>query len=114
MAFTIKRNDLLPVYRAQLLQTDPETGDAVAVDLTEATAVKFIMAQASGGTGVAKVNSAAAIDDAANGIISYTWTTSDTSLEGTFNVEFEVTFAGKPQTFPADGYLTIKIVADLG
>jgi hypothetical protein len=114
MAFTIKRNDLLPIYRAQLLQGDPETGDSLPVDLTEADSVKFIMSLASGGTGVAKVSSPATIDDPANGIVSYTWTGSDTSLEGTFNVEFEVLFATKPQTFPADGYLTVKVVADLG
>jgi hypothetical protein len=113
MAFIIKRNDLLPVYRAQLLQTDPETNTTTPVDLSTITSVKFLMSANAATT--AKVASAATVDDGPNGIVSYSWISGDTNLSGTYNVEIEVTWtSGKRQTFPADSYLTVKVVDDLG
>jgi hypothetical protein len=111
----MKRNDLLPTYRAQLLQTDPETLVTTPVDLSGITSVKFIMRLKTSTTGGPKVAAAATVFDAANGVVEYTWISGDTNIEGDYNVEIEVTWPGsKIQTFPADSYLTVKIVTDLG
>lgn len=116
MAFTIKRGDLLPLYRAQLTYTDPETAVVTPVDLTGAASVKFIMSAVTPPGGIAKVSAAAAFVDRPTGIVEYTWIAADTNLAGSYNVEFEVTWTTgtKPQTFPAAGYLSCDVVADLG
>lgn len=108
--FTMKRHDTRPVYRAQLLEpaaNDPT--NKVPVDLSDATAVKFIM---SGDDGI-KVNKAAAIEDGPNGRVKYVWVAEDTDTSGDYSIEFEVSWGTDKQTFPSDGYLTISIVDDL-
>lgn len=110
MAFKMKRNDTRPIYKAQLTQADENDPEIqVPVDLTSATAVKFIMSK----DGTVKVNQAAVVSDAANGRVQYTWVAGDTSLSGTFNVEWEVSWGTDKQTFPSEGYLTITIEDDL-
>jgi hypothetical protein len=104
--FAIKRNDTAPSLVATL-----RDAEGVAVNLTGAT-VDLIMAAAT--TGTVKVNTAATLTDAANGIVTYNWLAADTSTAGDFNAEFEVTYSGgKKQTFPTDGYIKIVITADL-
>lgn len=47
--------------------------------------------------------------------LSTTVQAGDFLVPGTYRMETEVTFAnGKVQTFPEDGYLTIRVVPDLG
>lgn len=111
--FEIKRGDLRPHYRVQLLQTDPNSnsGAFVPVDLTGAVSVKFLMKQGNS----VKVTSAATFLDQVNGIVEYAWTSADTDTAGDFNVEFEVMWPlAQPQTFPSSGYFTCKINLDLG
>lgn len=112
MAFKMKRDDTLPVLRAQLMQTNPAdpTGAQIPVDLTLATAVKFLMKQDSN----LKVNAPATIDLAAQGKVSYVWLPGDTSLAGPYTGEFEVTWGTNKQTFPSGNYIKIKVVEDLG
>lgn len=104
--FSLKAHDLLPIIQATLTQ------GGVAVNLTTATGVKFIMATAVGGT--VKVNAAAAIVDAVNGVVSYTWVTGDTNTPNSYVAEWQVTWSGgKQETFPTLTYHSIDIVADL-
>jgi NADPH-dependent ferric siderophore reductase len=110
MAFQMKRHDTRPVYKAQLRQTDPNDASAtIPVDLTTATAVKFIMSN----NNTIKVNAAATVTDAANGRVQYTWIAADTDTSGVFNVEWQVSWGTDKQTFPSAGYSSITISDDL-
>ena len=111
MAFEIKRNDLLPRYRIQLTQSDPDTGEQSPVDFTAATGAVFIM----------KLGGAVKIDrepmtfvDRVAGIVEYEWVLGDTDTSGGYSVEIEVDWSGKPQTFPSTGYFSVVIGEDLG
>lgn len=106
MAFAIKKGDRRPRYRVQL------TANGSPVDLTGATAIRFLMK--SGVTGALKIDGVATVVDAATGIIEYPWAAGDTDTSGTFNIEFEVNWAGEKQTFPSSGYFTCTINDDLG
>lgn len=87
-------------------------GDYEPKDLTNAQGVDFHMADPHEST--AKVDAAAAIDDAANGAVSYSWADPDTDTAGEYEGEFEVTWAdGDDETFPKAGYLDIKIIDPL-
>lgn len=105
--FTIKQNDLLPEISGIC-----QDAAGVAVNLTTATGVAFHMVASVGGA--TKVNAAAVVVDATNGIVKYSWAGTDTNLVGDFLAEFEVTFPGPKQlTFPNDSNLTVSIVDDL-
>lgn len=106
--FTLKRNDTVPI-EVQLTDAagDPEdlTGDNV----------RFHMRPAGG---TVLVNEAATIVDAANGVVSYSWKTTDTSEAGAYLAEFEVTYNPGTadeyvETYPRDGYLEIQILEDI-
>ena len=112
MPFAIKRHDLRPRYRVNLTSTDPSTGTAVPVDLTDATSARFIMKGSSTG-GAVKVDAAADFVNRAAGVIEYAWASGDTDTSGDFNVEIEVMWGTEPQTFPSIGYFTCKITDDL-
>jgi hypothetical protein len=104
MPFTIKRNDRRPRYRVNL------TSDGVAVNLTTATGVKFLMKQGT----TLKVDGAAVVVDPLTGLVEYVWAAGDTDTAGEYNVEFEVDWGGEKQTFPSVGYFTCTIETDLG
>lgn len=81
--------------------------DGNAINLTNATAVKFKMANL--------VDANAVIVSAAAGTVRYDWAANDTRVAGTFNAEFEIEWSdGRKQTVPNDGYLTVSIERDLG
>lgn len=101
----MKANDRLPTVQAQLF-----VGGTPA-SLTGAT-VAFIMRPKNGGA--VKVNSAAVIVSAADGVVRYDWAAADTNTPGDYRAEWEVTFAdGKTQTFPTAGHHSVQIVEDL-
>ena len=106
MAFYIKQNDTSPNLRAIL-----KDGDEVAINLTDAT-INFHMRTVGGETAV--VDAAASIVSAENGILQYLWDAADTATVGSYQAEFEVTFAGgKIETFPHNGYIRVEITDDI-
>ena len=106
MSFYIKQNDTSPPIRATL-----KDGDSVAIDLTGAS-VRFHMRSISGGAAV--VDADATIINAAGGIVQYNWIADDTNTIGSYQAEFEVTYAdSKIETFPNDGYVRIEVIDDI-
>lgn len=98
--FYIKRNDTSPSVEATL------SAKGSPVDLTGAT-VYFHMSDGLGGLGT--------IVDPSTGKVRYDWQAGDTATAGVYYSEWEVVYAdGKKETFPNDGYSTIKILEDLG
>lgn len=109
MATYFKQNDTAPAYVVQL--RDTTGGGDVAVDLTLASSVKFLM-RSSGGS--VKVNQPATFYDRAAGTLVYAWGASDLDTVGEYEVEFEVTWTdGTIETFPNDSYNTIVVVDDI-
>lgn len=103
----MKKGDRRPHYRAVL------TINSLPVDLSGATAVRFIMKTSPGAT--PKVDSTVTVlSPASAGIVEYSWLPPDTNTSGSYIIEVEVDWAGEKQTFPASGYLTLKIEDDLG
>lgn len=105
--YTITQNDTYPPIRGVC-----KDEDGVAVDLTGAT-VKFIMQPTNDETDT--VNASAAVEDAPNGVVSYSWQAGDTATEGIYYAEFEVTHSGGGiETFPRESPLSIRVRAELG
>lgn len=112
MAFKIKRGDTRPVYVANLKDDYLETTEA-PLDLTNATTITFKMRAAATIT-APKVNAAAAIIDAAGGVVQYTWAATDLDTPGTYDAEFEIAWGdGGIETVPNAIYLPIEVIDDL-
>lgn len=106
MTFNIKQNDTGPAMLATL-----QDASGAAVNLTGAS-VRFHMRSVSGGNPA--VDAAATVVTAASGIVRYNWAPEDTDSVGTYQAEFEVTYAdGSIETFPNDGYIAVQIVDDI-
>lgn len=107
---TIKQHDLFPVLEVTL------TDELGLVDLTAATAVKFLAKlQAGATTIVGTMTKAANQTTTGKGKATYQWVSPDTSVIGVYDVEFELTWPSSlPETFPHDSYKTLEIKADLG
>jgi hypothetical protein len=106
MAFFIKQNDTSPALKATL-----KDGLDAAVDLTGAS-IRFHM-RATGETN-AKVDASAVVEDADNGIVYYNWIPADTDSIGSYEAEFEVTFAGgEIETFPNNRFVEVEITDDI-
>lgn len=104
--FVIKSFDRLPSIQATL------SSAGGPINLTTATAVRFIMRPAAGGA--VKVNAPAVIVTPASGVVRYDWAANDTNLAGSYQAEWSVTWAdGKQQTVPTTSYHTVDVLADL-
>jgi Rib/alpha/Esp surface antigen-like repeat protein len=102
----IKQNDTNPAIECTL-----QDSDGTAVNLSGATA-RFLM-RARGGATV-KVNAAAAITNAAGGVVQYTPVAADTDTPGQYEAEIEVTYSDSTrETFPSRGYISIVIQDDI-
>lgn len=107
----MKQHDLEPPFSATLYDgTDELTREPV--NLTTAQAVVFLLRRKD----ILVIDRRAmTVDDAAGGMVSMAWEDGDTDLTGAHQAEIEVTWpTGRPQTFPANGTITIFIEADLG
>ncbi len=104
-SFFLMQDDTSPAWTPTLKDVDD-----VVIPLTGAT-VQFIMKTEAG---VTKVDAPATLDDAANGVVRYTWLPADTDTAGLFNASWQVTYSdGKIETFPNHGYLRVRIDAKL-
>ena len=106
MEFFIKQNDDSPSMLATMLDANDDV-----VPLNGAT-VRFHMRTLGSRTLV--VDEAAVVADAPNGLVRYDWNVSDTATAGSFQAEFEVTYAdGGVETFPNDSYISVTIHDDI-
>lgn len=106
MPFYLKANDTSPSLQATL-----KDGNGDAVSLIGAT-VRFHMRAI--GAADELVNAEATVSDADNGIVYYQWNANDTGAIGSYEGEFEVTYAGgEIETFPNNKHIEIEIVDDL-
>jgi hypothetical protein len=107
--YVMKQHDLEPSFEVQLLDgTTP-------VDLTSVMAILFLMRSRKGlkAVGPMTVADQSMLDNV--GICRYDWVLGDTDTTGTYNVEVQVTWPNaRPQTFPANQYITVDIQKDLG
>lgn len=106
MTFYIKQNDTGP----SMLVTLQDANDN-GVDITGAS-VRFHLRPISSST--VKVDQAATIVTAADGLVRYDWQAADTDTIGSYQAEFEVTYADASiETFPNDGYIRVEIISDI-
>lgn len=106
MPFYLKQNDTVPSIQTTLLD-----GDGLPQAITGFSSLKFFMRNA-GGTVI--VNADATAVDAAVGLVQYDWDAADTGTAGSFQAEFQVTYAdGGVETFPNKGYIEVVITDDI-
>lgn len=109
--FIIKRNDTAPTMEARLIGKSQQP-----VPLLGATVV-FNMRSISGAVVVDR--GAVVVLDGDTGLIRYDWSVNDTARSGSYQGEFEVTFAdGKVETFPksestVSNFITIIVSEDV-
>lgn len=100
----LTQNRRLPILRAVLRDYSGP------IDLTTASAVKWVMMSQGG---VNKVNTAGAITNpATNGEVTYTWASADVDTPGTFFGKWMVTIGGQDLPIPSDGYIVVQIDED--
>lgn len=106
--FVVKQGATKPALEVQLTDSD---NNAVALD---GATVIFRMSEPGSDSYV--TDSQAIIDDAQNGVVVYTWTTSDTEKTGIYNSEFVVDYDGgqgsnfsPDEYFPTTQFMTIHI-----
>ena len=101
-SFTIKRGDTSPALQYALLPA--------SITLAQAT-VRFQMRQSGGRT---VIDAPATIVSEEPPIVEYAWQEADTSQDGSFEAEFQVTnFDGTRETFPNRGFIQIQIGEDV-
>ena len=106
MSFKIKENDTTPSLRASLLN-----GSGDPVDLI-GTTVRFYMRLM--GSNSTTIDASASVISEANGIVQYDWVDGDTADVGSYQAEFEVTYAdGNIETFPNANYIGVEIIDDI-
>jgi hypothetical protein len=106
MTFYVKQNDTSPAMLATL-----QDADGNAVNLTAAS-VRFHMRPVGGGQVV--VDAAASVVTPLEGLVRYNWIADDTDTIGSYQAEFEVTYADASiETFPNDGYIRVEIIDDI-
>jgi len=108
--FHIKKNDLEPSLRVQLLD-----GTSPITTLDDADSMRILIRNRKLGLKVDQPVTPVSPQTGDNiGWVEYAWVLGDTDTAGEFNAEVEVTWPGaRPQTFPADGYFTVIVTKDL-
>jgi len=105
--FVTKRHSRRPYLRLAVTNSS-----GVAFDFTGAVGVTFVMYDEAG---TQKVKSPGVIETPlANGVLKYEWAAVDVDTAGEFRAEFDVSYGvGDPMTLPLDGYIMVKVYADL-
>lgn len=105
-AKTIKVGDTEPPLRVQLLtpEGNPYNIEGMSVDvrMKRSDADELLL------------NTAATVENASRGIVSYDWALGDTDTSGTYVVEFTASDLDRSVTFPNDNYEKIYIEDRLG
>jgi hypothetical protein len=88
--------------------------NGVAVNLTSKD-VTFLMRPVTAATNSAPtISAAASVVNANNGQVSYVWQAGNTDHAGDYYFEWKVTDSlGKEQTYPTEGYGTVRVIDDL-
>ena len=103
----ITQNDTVP------LSTQLRWGNGDYVDLSAASSVKFLMME--WGSVTAIVSGDCTIVTANEGIVRYTWGIDETSTNGFYRVQWEITYTdGTTYTVPTDKHEYLLISGDLG
>ena len=115
MAFKMKQNDTLPMLPFRILQPDGVTPQ----DLTLATSVSMVVrVKGSAPTAPPLFKKPCTMLAQSGGNIGrgyYNWDPADTATAGAFEYELEIIWNdGEIQTVPADSYLDLVIVDDIG
>ena len=106
MTFYVKQNDTSPAMLATL-----QDADGNSTDLTAAS-VRFHMRRI--GIPDVIVDAPAVIVTPSEGLVRYDWVAADTVSIGSYQAEFEVTYADASiETFPNDGYIRVEIIDDI-
>lgn len=104
---TMKKGDTWPPLRSGLTETNL-LGSVVAMDLTAASRVEFVMRQ-----GATVFAATMAISSALGGRVQYQWANGDTDIIGDWACEFEVYWSsGFMETVPNTGTRTLSIEED--
>ena len=106
--YTVKSGNLEPAVNVILRDSA-----GVPVDLTDADGVTFRFSEKGSTAGL--FDRAATIDSPPTaGSVTYNWQAGDTADAGKFQGEFTVSWpTARPQTYPASGYVSIKITPRL-
>ena len=106
MTFYIKRNDTSPSMLATL-----QDASGNEIDLTAAS-IRLHLKPI--GSSAVTVDAPATIVTALDGLVRYDWQAADTAESGSYQAEFEVTYADTTvETFPNDGYIRVEIISDI-
>lgn len=102
-----KRNDTGPALRANVINKSDDS----PLDLDGAS-IRFHLMDLDG---VLKVDDDALIESPeTEGFFRYEWSAGDLDEIGVFDGEFEITLAsGKKETYPAEGYIQVRVHEDL-
>lgn len=113
MSLTVKQHDLLPPLVVTLTDEDA-SGATIPVDLTAATSI-VVNCWRSNVVLFARRTVAVPVGaEATAGRVTMPWQTADTAVWADLYLEVEVTWSGKPQTYPPDGFLVVHVEPDLG
>lgn len=106
MAVQFKKGDTADPYTAVLEDVDGP------VDLTGNSKIQLYMRNVK--TGTKKIDGKTVdVVNASEGRIRYEWDSEDVDTAGVFEAEFVVEFTDGDETFPSDGFKSIKIGDDI-
>jgi len=97
MAFIMAEGDLSPIVEKTL-----QDGAGAAIDLTGAISVTFLAEAID--PGIASIEGAAVVMNAAGGVVRYLWAAGDTAAPGLYRMRWRVVYSdSKPENFPQAG-----------
>lgn len=104
--FFLKQNDTSPAIRRTLASS------AGPIDLTGASVVFNMRVRSTRAVIISR--QPCEIESATGGVVVYQWVAGDTAQVGTFDAEFEITYAGGAvETVPNNSYVEVKIMDDI-
>jgi hypothetical protein len=106
MAYEIKRGDLLPTLKANLL----DAANQPITNLNLATSIFAVFKKPDNSV----LRRTCTLLDPALAKVEFVWQLGDTEPAGPWQVEFEISWPGGPQTVPSKGYVAFEVYPDLG